>query len=78
MVQSCPEASPMKWYQAHTTWFSETLVLRPLFPDYKSFCEDFRWLLSIRTSVGSFSPQVARRIVCNLRAQTCLRMRRFR
>jgi ergothioneine biosynthesis protein EgtB len=46
MVQSCPEASPMKWHQAHTTWFFETFVLRPFLPDYQPFREEFRWLFN--------------------------------
>jgi len=46
MVQSCPDASPMTWHQAHTTWFFETFVLRPFLPDYKPFCEEFRWLFN--------------------------------
>ena len=46
MVQSCPEASPMKWHQAHTTWFFETFVLQPFLADYKAFHEDFRWLFN--------------------------------
>ena len=58
MVQSCPEASPMKWHQAHTTWFFETFVLRPFLPDYKSFREEFRWLFnSYYNSIGEAPPE---------------------
>ena len=46
MVQSCPEASPVKWHQAHTTWFFETFVLRPFLADYKPFREDFHRLFN--------------------------------
>ena len=46
MVQSCPEASPVKWHQAHTTWFFETFVLRPFLRDYKPFREEFCWLFN--------------------------------
>ena len=45
MVQSCSEASPVKWHQAHTTCFFETFVLRPFLADYKPFREDFHRLL---------------------------------
>ena len=46
MVQSCPEASPMKWHQAHTTWFFETFVLRPFLKGYQPFREEFQWLFN--------------------------------
>jgi len=46
MVQSCPEASPMKWHQAHTTWFVETFVLRPFVKEYQPFREEFHWLFN--------------------------------
>ena len=58
MVQSCPEASPVKWHQAHTTWFFETFVLRSFATEYKPFCEDFRWLFnSYYESLGDDIPE---------------------
>ena len=57
MVQSCPEASPMKWHQAHTTWFFETFVLRPFAKDYRPYREEFRWLFnSYYNSLGQEIP----------------------
>jgi ergothioneine biosynthesis protein EgtB len=46
MVQSCPEASPVKWHQAHTTWFFETFVLRPFLANYRPFREEFHRLFN--------------------------------
>jgi len=46
MVQSCAEASPVKWHLAHTTWFFETFVLTPYVPSYKPFHPDFHWLFN--------------------------------
>ncbi len=46
MVQSCPEASPVKWHLAHTSWFFETFVLRDFLPDYQTFHPDFQWLFN--------------------------------
>src|SRR5262245_65565298 len=58
MVQSCPEASPVKWHQAHTTWFFETFVLRPFLADYKPFREEFRWLFNrYDNSLGEEIPE---------------------
>jgi len=58
MVQSCPDASPTKWHQAHTTWFFETFVLRPFRKNYKPFQEEFHWLFnSYYNSLGQDIPE---------------------
>lgn len=58
MVQSCAEASPVKWHQAHTTWFFETFVLRPFLPEYRPFREDFHRLFnSYYISLGEEIPE---------------------
>ncbi len=46
MVQSCPEASPVKWHLAHTSWFFETFVLREFVAAYQPFHPDFIWLFN--------------------------------
>jgi len=53
MVQSCADASPVKWHLAHTSWFFETFVLSPYGPGYQAFHPDFCWLFnSYYTSLG--------------------------
>ena len=46
MVQSLPEASPVKWHIAHTSWFFETFVLSDFVDGYQPFHPDFRWLFN--------------------------------
>jgi ergothioneine biosynthesis protein EgtB len=46
VVQSMPDASPIKWHRAHTTWFFEQFVLAPHVADYHSFDERFAYLFN--------------------------------
>src|SRR6185437_9818592 len=55
MMQSCPEASPVKWHLAHTTWFFETFVLREFLRDYRPLNPDYYWLFnSYYKTLGDF------------------------
>ena len=57
MVQSCAEASPVKWHLAHTTWFFETFLLREFLPGYPEFNPDFRWLFNSYYNSVSDQPE---------------------
>jgi ergothioneine biosynthesis protein EgtB len=46
MLQSMPDASPLKWHLAHTTWFFETFILSALSPGYKPFHPGFKHLFN--------------------------------
>jgi ergothioneine biosynthesis protein EgtB len=63
MIQSCPEACPVKWHQAHTTWFFEIFVLLPFLPEYRPFSEEFHRLFhSYSISPGQTDPEKKRRL----------------
>jgi ergothioneine biosynthesis protein EgtB len=61
LIQSMPEASPVKWHLAHTTWFFETFVLAPCVTGYRPFHPAFGVLFnSYYNAVGPRWPRSQR------------------
>jgi ergothioneine biosynthesis protein EgtB len=46
VVQSMPDASPIKWHRAHVTWFFEQFLLRPFDAAYRDFDARFAYLFN--------------------------------
>ncbi|SHL13156.1 ergothioneine biosynthesis protein EgtB [Chryseobacterium polytrichastri] len=65
VVQPIVDVSPPKWHLGHTTWFFETFILQPNFPDYKVFDAQYNFVFNsyyetigarvIRTDRGNLS-----------------------
>ena len=63
-IQSMPDASPVKWHLAHTTWFFETFVLAPHARGFAVFHPSFAYLFnSYYNAVGDRLPRPRRGLI---------------
>lgn len=63
-AQSMPDASPVKWHLAHTTWFFETFVLEAYERGFQPFHPAFRVLFnSYYQGVGAQHPRAQRGLI---------------
>ncbi len=77
MIQSMPDASPVKWNLAHTSWFFETFILRRFVDGYRPFDEAFGYLFnSYYMQVGEMHPRSSRGLISRPSAEDVLAYRR--
>ena len=64
VLQSMPDASPIRWHIAHVTWFFETFILIPHAPGYRHFHPQFGYLFnSYYNAVGPRWPRPQRGVL---------------
>ena len=77
-LQSMPDASPVKWHLAHTTWFFETFVLDRYAIAHRLFHPSYRFLFnSYYNSIGEQYPRPRRGLVSRPGLDEVLRYRAY-
>jgi ergothioneine biosynthesis protein EgtB len=75
VAQSMPDASPMRWHLAHTTWFYETFILAHS-PEFRRFNDSFEYLFnSYYNSVGEQYPRDKRGLLTRPTVDEIIRYR---
>ena len=75
-LQSMPDASPVKWHLAHTSWFFETFVLEKALAGYSHFHPHYRMLFnSYYVGVGERHPRPERGLLSRPALEDILRYR---
>ncbi|MGX5200939.1 ergothioneine biosynthesis protein EgtB [Aliikangiella sp. IMCC44632] len=76
-AQSMPDASPIKWHLAHTTWAFENFLLKPYLKDYQPFCSDYDYLFnSYYNAIGKQYPRPMRGLLTRPTFDEIIRYRR--
>jgi dimethylhistidine N-methyltransferase len=76
-VQSMPDASPVKWHLAHTTWFFETFLLSASLSGYRQFDPSFGYLFnSYYEALGPRQPRPQRGLLTRPMVSEVLAYRR--
>jgi ergothioneine biosynthesis protein EgtB len=77
-LQSMPDASPVKWHLAHTSWFFETFILEGGLRGYRHFHPQFRVLFnSYYVAVGARHPRPERGLVSRPSLEQIYTYRRY-
>lgn len=75
-IQSMPDASPIRWHLAHTTWFFETFLLKS-HAGYRKFDASFDYLFnSYYNTVGKQFPRSSRGLISRPGMQETLAYRK--